>query len=191
MPGWLSLAIFEALTNRPLKSSSDRLIDAALLASFDLGIYLILTKIFNELTLEFITLEKIGDITTIVGIKGASIVVLLGVSLLVGFLASIVYNTDFFMRLMRILRITRKYSSPSLWMQVFEKYGDRWVIIHLTDGKQIIGAARISSDLEEEKALMLEEVEIYKGKKLLRKSQAMYMKIDNKVEFIEFYRECL
>lgn len=188
MPGLISQAVFETVSIRPLRTPANRLIDAALFAAFDLGIYFGLTKIFRTLTLQFINFSQSDDIITISGIKGTSVAVLIGVSLVTGFVVSFCFNKDWLIRLLRMIRITNKYSRPTLWMQIYETYSGAWARVNLQDKRRIEGVVAINSDLDTEKGLLLEDVVIYDedGEEEDR-CQGLYVEMNEDISFIQLY----
>jgi len=73
-----------------------------------------------------------------------------GSALTLALLTSWVLSSDRHMALFRRLRITDRSSYESMWHQVFAFEGDRFIVVHLDDGRRVSGfASHYANDREE------------------------------------------
>jgi len=68
-----------------------------------------------------------------------------------------ILSRDRHMRLLRWLRISDRSSRESTWSQVFGEQGDRFVVVHLNDGRRLQGYPMYYSETQEEGVLYLDQ----------------------------------
>jgi hypothetical protein len=131
LPGFITSFLFYSLTSFPKKSEFEMVVMA-----------LIYTVIINALV------EVWGWVLIAVGNSGCSMgewssvaKVLWSVffALVIGFLLTSFYNNDSLHKLLRKLNITNQTSYPSEWYGTFSETKDSYVVLHLVDGRRIMG----------------------------------------------------
>lgn len=76
-------------------------------------------------------------------------------SVLMGGVVGWVVGHDVHYRLARTLRLTARSGRDDIWQDVFTDLPDRWHVVHLADGKRLVGAALYYSDRGECPSLFL------------------------------------
>ncbi|SRR6266478_940983 len=152
LPGFLAARLEQRLTVNPKQNEFDKIIEALLYSFF---IYLIYTAIFRSLPVS-VKAEKAGE-TIHYSIEASPLrlallpLIAVVLSVLVSFLA----NHDFFGRLFRGLRVTRRTWRASTWDDVFHDFSGV-VQVELSDGRSVMGWLKFCSDRPEDRSLFLE-----------------------------------
>jgi hypothetical protein len=136
LPGFLCAKIIQWLCVRPKQSETDKLVEALL---FSFVIYVIFTTMFGQLQLTrkhvvYLTLLSIG----------------------IAVIGSALWTNDLLGRLLRRIQVTQRTSHPSVWNDVFHRYGG-YVVVELADGRLVLGWVQYFSDNESAPTLFLED----------------------------------
>ena len=86
---------------------------------------------------------------------GAWLAASAGLAVLAALAVSAVRTGDWHMSLLRWARITDRSSRESIWHDVMNREGDRYVVVHLEDGRRLQGYPSYYSNDHEEGALYL------------------------------------
>jgi Family of unknown function (DUF6338) len=152
LPGFFAARIEQRLTVNPKQNEFDKIVEALLYSFF---IYLIFTVIFHAFPIS-LTAEQAGE-TVHYSIEASPLrlallpVIALALSVLVSFAA----NNDYFGRLFRLLRVSRRTWRSSTWGDVFHNFGGV-VQVELSDGRCVMGWLKYFSDRPEDRSVFLE-----------------------------------
>jgi hypothetical protein len=131
LPGFITSFLFYSLTSFPKKSEFEMVVMA-----------LIYTVIINALVEVWgWMLITVGNSGCLIGEWSSAAKVLWSVffALLIGFLLTFFYNNDLLHKLLRKLNITNQTSYPSEWYGTFSETRHSYVVLHLIDGRRIMG----------------------------------------------------
>jgi hypothetical protein len=131
LPGLITSFLFYSLTSFPKKSEFEMVVMA-----------LIYTVIINALVEVWgRILIAVGNSGLLLGEWSSAAKVLWSVffALLIGFLLTFFYNNDLLHRFLRKLKITNQTSYPSEWYGTFSETKHSYVVLHLIDGRRIMG----------------------------------------------------
>ncbi len=124
VPGFVSAGVYFGLTSHPKPSMFERIVQAIV---FTVVVWAVAAALGLEVDLDL----RSGEF-------GAAI--LLGIAILVGFVAAVVVNTDYLHRFLRSIRVTKENSHPTEWYSSFySRVGDEFVVLHLVDGRRLYG----------------------------------------------------
>lgn len=129
LPGFISAGVFYTLTAHPKTSEFERVIQA-----------LIFTAILKALTIVSRAALLVAGRLISVGIWNGDVELVYSVALALplGVLFAYGANRDRFHRVLRSFNITRRTSHPSEWYSAFARE-QRYVILHLNDGRRLYG----------------------------------------------------
>jgi hypothetical protein len=152
LPGFLAARLEQRLTVNPKQNEFDKTIEALLYSFF---VYLIYTAIFRSLPVS-VKAEKAGE-TIHYSIESSPLhlALLPLIAVVLSVLVSFAANNDFFGRLFRWLRVTRRTWRASTWNDVFQNFGGV-VQVELSDGRSVLGWLKFFSDRPEDGTLFLE-----------------------------------
>ena len=181
LPGFVAAWVFYGLTAHPKTLSFERVVQS-----------LIFTAIIQPVT------SGIGWALNVIGRIVAlgtwsddcrlfwSVLVALAVGLVVAYFA----NNDRFHSWMRTCRITSRTSYPSEWFGAFSRQ-DRWIVLHLSDGRCLFGWPEESPDHPDSGHFVIDQPEwllddgtrapLYRVEKLVMPA--------SRVEMVEFVRQ--
>jgi hypothetical protein len=147
-PGFLVSAILEFFVERREKSDLSKVIEAVLYTVLISAIYSLLYKGSPVLV------EHVTESNTRISFDGIALLLLIGLSIIVGLISSIILNKDLIFRLSSKMRFRIKTSRPSTWLDVFYTKGG-FIIIHFEDGRRLSGWVEYFSHDQSEPYLYL------------------------------------
>jgi Family of unknown function (DUF6338) len=152
LPGFLAARIEQRLTVNPKQTEFDKTIEALLYSFF---IYLVFTAIFHSLPVS-LKAEKVGETIHYSIVANALRLALLPlIALALSGVVSFAANNDYFGRIFRGLRVTRRTWRSSTWADVFHNFGGV-VQVELLDGRCVLGWLKFFSDRPEDGTVFLE-----------------------------------
>lgn len=137
LPGFVCAKLIRWLCPRPQQTEMEKLVDALL---YSFIVYAIFTLIFG--TFQQMTRLRIAVLA----------VIPLGIAVV----AAYVMTNDSVGRLLRKFRITHRTTRPSVWHDVFHKYGG-YALVELGDGRLVFGWVEFYSDFPSPPSLFLED----------------------------------
>ena len=152
-PGLLASAVLNVARRPGGVEPTQRLVETLLFA-------LVITGLTRGVLGEPDAVTPIGfDGERLVWQAGAGAWFALSAALAVGFAlaTSWVLSKDRHMAFLRVLRVTDRSSYQSMWHRVFAYEGDRFIVVHLEDGRRVQGYASHYARDEEEGAVFLDQ----------------------------------
>jgi len=152
LPGFVTLGIESVLVYQTNKSNFDKIVKSLIYAAINFFIVYLILYAQGRPFLPFI-LEKIDDQKSRVGLAPdlPSMLWLFGMSILLGFIISLLRTHDWHMEIARKLKMTKRTSRQSIWLDIFhEKYKlnkkkktekdyGAWIYVYLKNGKVVYG----------------------------------------------------
>ena len=153
LPGFLSAAIFNALTVRKERSQLEKVIEALV---FSFALYAIWTWLILEQPLT-VSAERVDDKMTRYSISFQPIELawLFLLAVLLGLVMSFLVTNDIPTKMLRAAKITHASTRSSVWSDVFIDV-KRYVLVEFGDGRRILGWPRYVSDTPDESSVFLE-----------------------------------
>jgi uncharacterized membrane protein len=137
LPGFVSAKLIRWLCPRPQQTEMEKLVDALL---YSFIAYVVFTLIFGHV--QHLTRLHVAVLAIIsMGLAGT---------------ISFVTTNDSVGGILRSLRFTDRTTRPSVWHDVFHKYGG-YVLVELADGRCILGWIEFYSDFPNPPALFLSD----------------------------------
>lgn len=131
IPGFISIAIFNACVYRKKQKPFDQIVFAATFCMFDYTVYI---SIFNKTPVSL----TVNNSQVIYNYEVISFWILIGVSVVTPLLFAFCVHNDFPLRVLRRLGITRNTLRDSVWLDVFLNK-QRHIIINFKNGRRIYG----------------------------------------------------
>lgn len=127
LPGFVSAAIYHALTSHPKPSAFERVIQA-----------LIFTAIVQAIVTPLPSSVRVTEVTLGAGVMWDPLWST-GLAVLVALVVVVAVNNDAAHALLRRLRLTRETAYPSPWASTFYRYRGRYVVLHLVGERRLYG----------------------------------------------------
>lgn len=182
LPGLISIIIMNACLVKKITDVFDKIILSLILSALN---FIVISK-FNE-QWSFIKLEKV-----ILGfeLKISSyqmVFEILALSIITALLIAFIINKDIHMIIFRFLKITSLTSRNSIWVDIFEEK-EKYVLVHLSDGRLIQGyPLYYSTKLDEERIYLTDAKWLdYEGKYTELISDGIL--INGNIDMIEFLK---
>lgn len=183
LPGLVSVGVIQILCIRKQKDAFERVIEALIFTMLNLAAFLIsraALERFPEIKfdhVEFLTAGNVG------------LMAFCAIAIGVGFAAEI--NHDWALGILNNrFHLTRKTAKPSTWNETWT-HAQKFVVVHLDDGRRIYGWPTFYSDSPEERALFLEDASwLDDDNKLINEAAPISVLLDKHsgiklVEFLE------
>jgi len=143
-PGFLTLAIKNGLTTIKEKAGVDKIVEAIAFSLVDYGIYLLIS---SPLGLSLIKVQIQKEAVQFTGLNIQNIILILAIAILIGILFGTFLERGWLYKILRDkLKITYLTGRIAVWNDVFSSYRKIWVLVHLRDGRKIIGWPKYYSD---------------------------------------------
>lgn len=127
LPGFVSAAIYHALTSHPKPSAFERVIQA-----------LIFTAIVQAIVTPLPSSVRVTEVTLGAGVMWDPLWST-GLAVLVALVVVVAVNNDAAHAVLRRLRLTRETAYPSPWASTFYRYRGRYVVLHLVGERRLYG----------------------------------------------------
>ncbi len=128
LPGFVAVAIFHSLTSHPKPSAFDRVIQALIFTVIVQSVIPWLLLLFNGDSGGYANWGE--DLKLGVSVSGAVIL---------GLIATYVFNNDSLHKVLRWLRVTKETSYSSEWYRAFSKFDGSYVILNLASKRRLYG----------------------------------------------------
>ena len=153
IPGFISSAILSAIVVRGETGNLARVIEGLM---FSFAIYAVVWGFvrFSPIVVRLLEYSS-GKSTYVVRPIPEAMVLILAVAVLLPILAGYSINHDVHMKFLRAIRVTKKTSRESLWLDIFTDLGQRPVVANLKNGKRIRGWPLYYSSRSGERGLYL------------------------------------
>ena len=183
LPGFLTAKVIDLLVIRRALDSFDKVVQAVVFTFVNMIGFNLLRfaiehfegkQLFNRH--DFFTAGNLG------------LMVLCSVS--VGFLCAFEMNKEPVLKTIRKWGWTKKTYKPGVWTETFQ-FAEKFVVVHLQDGRRVYGWPRFYSDQDNERALFLEEASWLNDQNGLLNDPRISIFLDEKsgiqlVEFLDF-----
>lgn len=149
LPGFVSVGIVEVLCVRKAKDVFGRIVEALIFTMLNLACFLLSRALLESIPWvkfdhdEFFTTGNV----TLMAVCAICIGVIFAAEINNEWLLSVLNNK---------LHLTRKTAKPSTWNETWT-HAQKFVVVHLDDGRRIYGWPTFYSDEPEERALFLED----------------------------------
>lgn len=183
LPGFVSVGVLEILCVRKPKGVFERVVEALIFTMLNLAFFLVaraLLELFPSIKFDHEQFLTAGNISLMAGCA-------LGIG--VAFAAEI--NHEWLLGVLNNkLHLTRKTAKPSTWNETWT-HAQKFVVVHLDDGRRIYGWPTFYSDSPEERALFLEDASwLNDDNKLINEANPISVLLDKHsgiklVEFVE------
>lgn len=127
LPGFVAAAIFYSLTSHPKPGTLDRVIQALIFTAIAQATTAVFFLYVNQTQEHPHWTKNYEFVSSVV------------VAIVLGFVATVVTNTDFLHSLLRQLKITKETSYPSEWYSAFSRHNDCYVVLHLNGERRLYG----------------------------------------------------
>jgi hypothetical protein len=149
LPGFVSVGILEILCVRKTKDAFGRIVEALIFTMLNLACFLI-SRAFLE-TISCIKFDHREFFTT------GNVSLMAACAIVIGLIFAAEINHEWLLSLLNNkFHLTRKTAKPSTWNETWT-HAQKYVVVHLDDGRRIYGWPTFYSDAPEERALFLED----------------------------------
>jgi hypothetical protein len=178
LPGFLTSKVLDLLVFRKERDVFDKLVQALVFTFANLVLF-VLVRWMVELT----SSAKFDRETLTV----ANIGLMAFCSVTIGLVCAYEIRNEHLLGWLRWLKFTKRTYSPSAWFEVFSA-SEKYVVVHLEDGRRAYGWPRIYSDEPGERAIFLEDASWLDDTNKLLNDPSISIFLDEKsgVQFIEF-----
>ena len=142
-PGFLTLAIKNGLATTKEKTGVDKIVEAIAFSLVDYGVYLLIS---SSLGLSLIEVQIQKEVMQFTGLNIQNIILILAIAILIGILVATLLERGWLYKILGKLKITYLTGRITVWNDVFSSYRKIWVLVHLKDGRKIIGWPRYYSE---------------------------------------------
>lgn len=182
LPGFLTTRVIGILAIRRESDSFDKVIQAFVFTFVNMLCFSVARWVLEHLSgLKF---DRVDFYTT------GNLVLMVTCSVGIGLACSWEINNEPLLRKLRGLGLTKKTYKPGVWMETFQ-HVERYVVVHLVDGRRVYGFPRFYSDRDGERSLFLEDASWLNDQNNLLNQTRMSIYLDEKsgillIEFIDF-----
>jgi Family of unknown function (DUF6338) len=157
LPGFVSSGIVSLLVIRKPQEAFGRAVEAVIFTALNLGVFFVAKTILVHLVSLNVTFKHLLTVNSH-DFYTAGNFILLGVCAVgIGLVWSIEANNQWLFRVLQGSGITSKSTKNSIWLDVLSRPRNPYVVVHLKDGRRIMGFVRQYSDDAADRALFLEE----------------------------------
>lgn len=158
LPGFVTLKVREELTVVAKSSDVSRLVDALLFSLYNYAAYFSLARLFRmSVTVLGVKADPNGADLQLIVPNLPAIFLMIGVAVALGVFMGVGTERDWFHRLKTGLKLTTRQARIDLWAEAFYQARGRWVLVHLDDGRRIIGWPYMYSDEPDVRQLCLKD----------------------------------
>jgi len=147
LPGLVTAGLVNALVVRKPKDAFDKVIEALIFTMLNLALFVIVRWLLERLPKIHFDRDNFYTVENISLIAACSITVAL--------VTAAELNNEWLLEKLRNCGITRKTAKPSTWIETFAQ-SQRFVVVHLKDGRRVYGWPTFYSDTPKERAIYLE-----------------------------------
>lgn len=151
-PGFLTMAIKNGLLATKDKTGVDKIVEAIAFSLVDYGVYVLIS---SSLGLSLIKVQIQKEAVQLIGFNIQNIILILAIAILIGVLVAILLERGWLYKILRTLKITYLTGRITVWNDVFSNYREIWVLVHLKDGRKIIGWPKYYSEVSTRRELFL------------------------------------
>ena len=149
LPGFVSVGVLQILCVRKSKDVFERIVEALIFTMLNLASFLVIRAL-----LELVPNTKF-DHEEFLTAGNVSLMAVCALGIGVAFAAEI--NHEWLLGILNNrFHLTRKTAKPSTWNETWT-HAQKFVVVHLDDGRRIYGWPTFYSDSPEERALFLED----------------------------------
>ncbi len=141
-PGFLTMAIKNGLLATKDKTGVDKIVEAIAFSLVDYGVYVLIS---SSLGLSLIKVQIQKEAVQLIDFNIQNIILILAIAILIGVLVATLLERGWLYKILRKLKITYLTGRITVWNDVFSSYRKIWVLVHLKDGRKIIGWPRYYS----------------------------------------------
>lgn len=153
-PGFLTLAVRNGLVATREKTGVDKVVEAIAFSLVDYGVYLLISCSLGLSLIEFQIQKEAVQLT---GLNIESIILILAIATLIGVLFATLLERGWLYTILRKLKITYLTGRITVWNDVFSAHRGIWVLVHLKDGRKIVGWPKYYSEVSTRRELFLAE----------------------------------
>lgn len=181
LPGLISLIIINSCLVKKVTDVFDKIILSLILSALN---FIIINSFNNNWS--FISIEKLVNGFNLKISSYQLVVEILLLSIFSALIISFLVNKDLHMMIFRLLKITSLTSRNSTWVDIFEEE-QRYILIHLNDGRLIQGyPLYYSTKLEEERIYLINAKWLVDGEYIDLNSEGIL--INGNIDMIEFLK---
>jgi len=194
IPGFISEALLNQFIVTKEKSELWTVIEALI---FSMLIYVVYSFAISRspVALTVVSTPNTSTSSTIT-YNGIAFIWLVGFSIIIPIILSYLINNDLYMKLLRVLHISKKTARQTTWLDVFLDKQKRYIIINFTDESRLFGWPKYYSDNPEQQFIyLMQPAWIVKNEKN-GEYERLELDIDGilitpaySIESIEFYKE--
>lgn len=151
LPGFVSSGIVSLLVIRKPQEVFVRVLEALIFTTLNLAVFFSAQSYLSTHKIPVLTVDS-GHFFT-----AGNLTLLAFCAVGIGLIWSFEANNQWLFWVLRFLRITSKSTKPTLWVDVFSTERNRYAVVHLKDGRRVVGWVRRYSDDAADRALFLEQ----------------------------------
>jgi hypothetical protein len=162
LPGFVTLKVREALTVVARISDLSRVVDALLFSLYNYAVYFTLARMFRlkQVTFLGVRADQSGSDLQLVAPNLSAIFLMIAVAVVLGIFVGVGTERDWFHRIKMQLRLTNRQARIDLWAEAFYQARGRWILVHLEDGRKIIGWPYLYSDEPDRRQLCVKDARV-------------------------------
>lgn len=162
LPGFVTLKVREALTVVGKTSDLSRLVDALLFSLYNYAVYFTLARAvgLQQVTVLGVKADPSGADLQLISPNLGAIFLMIAVAVTLGVFIGVGTERDWFHKLKMKLRLTQRQARIDLWAEAFYQAKGCWVLVHLDDGRKVLGWPYLYSDEPDRRQLCLRDARV-------------------------------
>ena len=179
LPGFLTVKMLELWVITKPKDVFDRIVQAFVFTFVNLLCFAFIRGLLEKLfQIQFNHVQFFA-------IKNLLLMVFCAVAIALA--TSFEMKNEYFLTLLRKCKITKKTYKPCTWVETFE-HVEKYVVVHLNDGRRIYGWPSFYSDDPNERAIFLEDASWMDDQNKLINNPLISILLDENsgIQFVEF-----
>jgi hypothetical protein len=190
LPGFVSSGIVSLMVVRKPQEVFSRVVEAVIFTAMNLAVFFIAKAILSRIAVLNVTFKHFLTVDSHRFFTAGNLTMLGLCAVGIGLVWSFEANNQWLFRIFRWAKITDKSTKPSIWVDVFIEQRDCYAVVHLKDGRRLIGwVSRFSEDAAD-RALFLEQASWLTDDGNLVNNPRINVLVDRETEisFIEFVK---
>lgn len=157
LPGFVSSGIVSLLVIRKPQEAFGRVVEAVIFTALNLAVFFVAKAVLARLAALNLTLRHFLTIDSHRFFTAGNLTLLGLCAAGIGLAWSIEANNQWLFRVLQWSGVTSKSTKPSIWVDVLSEQRNRYAVVHLKDGRRLLGWVSRYSDDAGDRALFLEQ----------------------------------
>jgi hypothetical protein len=157
LPGFVSSGIVSLMVIRKPQEAFGRVVEAVIFTALNLAVFFIAKAALSRLVALNVTFKHLVTVDSHRFFTAGNLTLLGLCAVGIGLVWSIEANNQWLFRVLQWSGVTSKSTKPSIWVDVLSEQRNRYAVVHLKDGRRLLGWVGRYSDDAADRALFLEQ----------------------------------